>query len=402
MFARRNYELVAEDIYVFCFSATNALPDKRLDKSCLRPQLDFDSTHIEKNEANLQANEENKDIQSLISQCLKLQEKVMNLEATVKEQETRISNIEAENTRSKLKTVISASSDRSTDQAEGRVSGQPMKAMPRTPTTPPQPGDDQENRQKQNKPASIDMTSSSDGRVHSTTSKKTSDAVQSPEQSKPTEPANHQDVRDQNSNSNAGFRHSSQERKNILRGSVRVNGANNQKDIRGASNSNHRIKAAVQNSVVSNILVYVGKLAPNTTCDDVRCHLNDVNIDNVSDVMILNGIGRSQECSFCVSLDNEESMIKMFNPIIWPSGTVVRPFRPARAKRTREKRGPQKEYNRHHRWTGRFSQRKSDTNSHDYNRRWRNYDSYSHYTEDPHQDWVADRWDRSYNEHEYY
>ena len=210
------------------------------------------------------------------------------------------------------------------------------------------------------------MTSSSDGRVtrqisnlilgpestppvHSTTSKKTSDAVQSPEQSKPTEPANHQDVRDQNSNSNAGFRHSSQERKNILRGSVRVNGANNQKDIQGASNSNHRIKAAVQNSVVSNILVYVGKLAPNTTCDDVRCHLNDVNIDNVSDVMILNGIGRSQECYFCVSLDNEESMKKMFNPIIWPSGTVVRPFRPARAKRTREKRGPQKEsYNRHH------------------------------------------------------
>ena len=130
LFAPRNYELVAEDIYVFCFSATNALPDKRLDKSCLRPQLDFDSTHIEMNEANLQANEENKDIQSLISQCLKIQEKVMNLEATVKEQETRISNIEAENTRSKLKTVISASSDRSTDQAEGRVLGQPMKAMP--------------------------------------------------------------------------------------------------------------------------------------------------------------------------------------------------------------------------------------------------------------------------------
>ena len=44
----------------------------------------------------------------------------------------------------------------------------------------------------------------------------------------------------------------------------------------------------MQLSNTNKYLVYVGKLAPNTPCDDGRCHLSDFDITNVSDVMNLN------------------------------------------------------------------------------------------------------------------
>ena len=81
--------------------------------------------------------------------------------------------------------------------------------------------------------------------------------------------------------------------------------------------------------------MYVGKLSPNTTCDDIRCHLTDIHIGDVNDVIKLNGRNKQKESSFCLSFNSEVSMVKSFVPEIWPAGVIVRPFRPARSRNRR-------------------------------------------------------------------
>ena len=139
---------------------------------------------------------------------------------------------------------------------------------------------------------------------------------------------------------NEGFRHSSQERKNIVNGNYIKNGASTRRDILGTSTVPHRIKSAEDASSNTNYHLYVGMLAARTTCDD----LSDNNINNVADVMNLNSRVRSREKSFCISLGDESSAVIMFNCSIWPSGAVVRPFRPARATRHGRSRGNQQSY----------------------------------------------------------
>jgi hypothetical protein len=133
-----------------------------------------------------------------------------------------------------------------------------------------------------------------------------------------------------------GFQHSSQERKSILKGNFIVNAASSQGDVCGTSTASHRIKSAVHTSTNAKYLVYVGKLAAKTTSDDVHCHLSDVGINNVNDVINLNyGNTTVKERSFCISLGDEMSMVNLFNGNMWPSGVIVRPFRPARPNRHR-------------------------------------------------------------------
>ena len=137
----------------------------------------------------------------------------------------------------------------------------------------------------------------------------------------------------------AGFRDSYQERKNILKGNFHLNYAGGQSDIRGTSLRSHRISAAYQPSHVNKHLVYVGKLASDTSCDDVRCHLSDIQINDVADVIYLsngrNHTSRFKNASFCVSLGSELSVSKMFDSEVWASGVIVRPFRPAKSNRNR-------------------------------------------------------------------
>ena len=105
-----------------------------------------------------------------------------------------------------------------------------------------------------------------------------------------------------------------------------------QGDIRGTSNNSHRINAARQPSSGTS-LVYVGKLAVNTSCDDLRCHLSDVNIGDVADVVKLNSRNKTKETSFCISFNTSSELDKVFQAEIWPAGVIVRPFRHFKSSR---------------------------------------------------------------------
>ena len=77
-------------------------------------------------------------------------------------------------------------------------------------------------------------------------------------------------------------------------------------------------------------MVYVGRLNSNTTEDDMRAHLHDIEVNQVADVVKLRNKRHGVESSFCVSLNNLDSAEKIFRPQNWPSGIIVRPFRAPR------------------------------------------------------------------------
>ena len=127
---------------------------------------------------------------------------------------------------------------------------------------------------------------------------------------------------------NSGFRHTSKQRRDIQRGlQVSQNFLANQKDICGASEGNHRITSAEKQGTT---MVYVGRLNSNTTEDDLRAHLHDIEVNQVADVVKLRNKRHGVESSFCVSLNNLDSAEKIFRPQNWPSGIIVRPFRAPR------------------------------------------------------------------------
>ena len=128
---------------------------------------------------------------------------------------------------------------------------------------------------------------------------------------------------------NVGFRHSTAERRRILRGAAGPSAASGYGDIRGSSLGNHHISASVS-SKPNKFLVYVGSLYVNTSCDDVRCHLNDIDVVDIDDVIRLNSRFSRKESSFCISFHSDLCMKRVFNPEMWPEGVTVRPFRPAR------------------------------------------------------------------------
>jgi hypothetical protein len=124
-----------------------------------------------------------------------------------------------------------------------------------------------------------------------------------------------------------GFRLSSKERKNILKGRGHARTGISQRDIRGSSDKKYCITAAQQPTGNSS-LVYIGNLKSETSEMEVRKHLANLGISCVSDVFSLNGKS-SRYSSFCVSLGNASEMEKVFQAESWPIGVVVRPFRPA-------------------------------------------------------------------------
>ena len=357
MYARKKEDLLAEDIYVFCYSARNALPDKRLNKICLKPELDLDSTNITVIDDDSQNVH---DIQSLIELCVQLQEKVSLLENKIQSQHDRILVLEASDTTTKIGLLIDRPTIRSKDQAEGGVTGQPGFQE-----APSQPDEDRKHSPIQRLPNAKSTDSSAGIRaprqlvnadpgpqdalsnpVPAQTKKKDGPVPalkDSPAQNDGPEAASQQ-IQCPDS----GFQYSNQERRKILKGNFRQNAANGQTDIRGTSSARHRIKAAIDPSS-NKYLVYVGKLALSTTCDDVRCHLSDFEINNVFDVINLNGNSRYKENSFCISLGSELAMLKVFDPEMWPSGVVVRPFRPAKSNRRNIPYGRQRGMRHNHR-----------------------------------------------------
>ena len=141
LYARRKGELLAEDIYVFGFSAINALPDRRLTQ-CLKPLLDLDSTSLSEHEPNTV---DNGDIQSLTELCIELQEKVKNLQETVKVQTNRITALETQITVSAQDRVTDSTTDdkltANTEKHTDERPDQPKRTVKATQTASPQSGE---------------------------------------------------------------------------------------------------------------------------------------------------------------------------------------------------------------------------------------------------------------------
>ena len=318
MYARKKDELVAEDIFIFLYSTNNALPDKRLSK-CLKPEVDLNATHLTVND---NGSQDIHDTQSLIELVIKLLQKVESLDKKVRSQENRINTLEAKDTCAAIKALVDAPSKRSRDQTEEVVTGQSGKTEPGTQVTPMQSDDDLRLRQPVLQPnvthtqevaaggaprQPLTITPGAVGAPLNTVSPDGTDGP-SPAVQKNGFKISRQDdltaAKKQTADTGkaraiGGFRLSNQERKNILRGNFQLNAASGQSDIRGTSSGNHRIRSAVQLSHTNKYLVYVGKLAPNTSCDDLRCHLSDFDITNVSDVINLNNNrDRPKEASF--------------------------------------------------------------------------------------------------------
>ena len=238
----------------------------------------------------------------------------------------RLSALESDKTKVSLNN-IGAPLTGSMDQAEAGKLGQPKRADPGTQVNPPQPGDDPQHIQV-NKPAGASnnakdgtpkQTQNANPGLRGAPSQLAEESAQRPI-SRPTQEGP------------SVYRHSTKERKNILRGRTGARLPVQQGDIRGTSNNSHRINAARQPSSGTS-LVYVGKLAVNTSCDDLRCHLSDVNIGDVADVVKLNSRNKTKETSFCISFNTSSELDKIFQAEIWPAGVIVRPFRPFKSSR---------------------------------------------------------------------
>ena len=312
------------------------MPDKRLEK-CLKPVLDLNATHISVSDDHDDSINNSTATQSIVELCTVLPEKVRVLEETILVQNNRISELEKQSTISKMDSIIKTAKKTSRgttmDQAEGCVHGEPNKeAEPGTHRTQSQSGDVGANTFL---PGALPKTKPRDvaeGVVH----RKCKTLNPGPLGTTP-QPATFQpDVSKSNRNptspqgrENDGFRYSSYERKNILRGTRGLRAATSQRDIRGSSTGAHKI-SAVSESIDGPFLIYVGKLAACTTSTLLREHLVENNINDIADVICLNNRYGKTESSFCISVNSQESMNIAFKPRCWPTGVVVRPFRPSR------------------------------------------------------------------------
>ena len=120
-----------------------------------------------------------------------------------------------------------------------------------------------------------------------------------------------------------GFRFQNQDRRRIRNGTATTQSAT-KKPTTGTSAKTHRIQASVSNSNKART-VYVGNVAKGTTTDDIRAHLADVRINEVSDVVSLSAQSSSY-ASFCVTVDNQAAEDAIFQSSSWPADVKVRSY----------------------------------------------------------------------------
>ena len=298
----------------------SSLPDKRI-VNCLKPELhvDLDSTHISIVDEELQ---DVPNVQTLFELCVQLKEKVLKLEATVRTQNNRIATLENHKTKDTVNelNISGLSGEHSKEQAEGGVPEQQL-ADPGTQVTPSQPADESSNN--------MQNENTGDGAPRQIT--------QTPgSQGAPSQPVTNQGTTDMADSTEGGFQHTTNQRRNILRGN-QGRPTVKQSDIKGSSVGNHKIQSSVR-SDMGTYLIYVGRLDRETTTQMVRDHLTDIKVTDVADVINLNSRANRSEASFCISLNSEVSMNKAFKPSLWPCDVVVRPFRPPRKKQNYHRR----------------------------------------------------------------
>ena len=78
-----------------------------------------------------------------------------------------------------------------------------------------------------------------------------------------------------------GFRHTTKERKEIKRGKLPLRAATGHTNVTGTSTRSHGISASLQGQNAPH-LIYVGRLNPHTTTEQLREHMHDVGITDIA------------------------------------------------------------------------------------------------------------------------
>ena len=95
----------------------------------------------------------------------------------------------------------------------------------------------------------------------------------------------------------------------------------------GNSQNGFKLKSSEIQNNPNLHLVYVGRLAKNTSENDVRTHLHEISVTNqgIADVIKLK-CRKDNETSFCISLNDTSAQDTLFRSEKWPRGVIVRPF----------------------------------------------------------------------------
>lgn len=320
LYNRRKVEMLVNDIYVIGFSVLNQMLDKRLSKvyKVLRgitpSQSHADDTltgPLIDNEDLLQSTVELKATVSLLENTVKLlTEKVTSLTLKIDNMNNNINHDAAQ-----VNTVQAAgSSGDNNRQPPGGGSGGSLPAanvilpahrnstegqsgapIPIPPPIPP------------NWPS-----------VHS---------GHRPQQQQGMPGRSRLNSRSQGSGLNRGFQFQNDQRRNVRRGNT-FSSNSGQQEVQGSATQPLRIQGSTMSHSQPNTprSVYIGRLSENTTPDDIRAHLSDIGVSDLSDVISLNS-NISGQASFCVVLDNETDENKVYDHTKWPSGVRVRPYR---------------------------------------------------------------------------
>ena len=127
------------------------------------------------------------------------------------------------------------------------------------------------------------------------------------------------------------FHHPRNVRRKIKRGrpTTRLSTAENSSrdPVVGNSQNGFKLKSSEIQNNPNLHLVYVGRLAKNTSENDVRTHLHEISVTNqsIADVIKLK-CRKDNETSFCISLNDTSAQDTLFRSEKWPRGVIVRPF----------------------------------------------------------------------------
>ena len=358
LIARKKANLIAHDIFVIGFSVVSKQEDKRLRKICRNKTHGNDE--INSVQLSCDADEPpDEDLATLILTCAQLKGTIDSLTATVHDMRVRINDLENEVTILKLKDHNQSTDEvtdaPATDNDSSSTSSDTRNATEDTPETTlttarslspsfaqvvacthreaGTPADESGNTpaytaDAPNATASPDI-SVPNGILRSATSDNTIY----------TSPA-------------VGFRMTRAQRRNFTKN---ANGRDHNKltanrfEVLGTAEGDLPLRAARPNRPTQQqpYRVYIGNLLAGSSTNALREYMVSIGIDgdSILDVLELK-TKASNKAAFCVSVCNACSYNDMFDATKWPSGVIIRPFRPPTYHKTNPLREKQNRYNR--------------------------------------------------------
>ena len=318
LITRRKKKLICEDIYVLGYCVVNGLEDRRL-KNIVKPKPANDSV-ISEADTSLQDNEE----LDLRQFCVSLKSAVDALTTQVCRLKTRVGILEEDLTSAnceiqKLRSDDNVVMTKTTQKCESR------------PTRVLGSGSQDSEKTSRNQARKPDWSISPK-------QPKTEVIISSPPQSLNDVASKRQTKYEPEiSLQDQGFQHPKHVRNKIVRGQVITQAANSDvglssKIVTGSSHGNYSIKAAAplnpDSESSGSVLVYVGRLAKDSTEQSVRNHLANIGVTvyQIADVIKLK-CRKDNETSFCISLNDKSAHRILFESDNWPAGIRVRTFK---------------------------------------------------------------------------